>query len=693
LKHWSAWTGGAWAVLLAAPTAAQTTPAPVPAPQTDEQWVSELDPDAPMEPLPEMEVPWPDLDAPLPEPAPLPSETAESQAPDLPPAVVPPTEVLAGEPELVLPPSLLADTDEGAAIVSVGSDQLPAQVDAEGQMRYRVELGNLGEAENPELRDRFAGLSVLRVEAGEPANAAQINRRIVEDTDLVARLLRNNGFYDASLGSTVSGDGSVLSIRFDVTPGPLYRYDEVRINGLNLLPAEEATRLSAAFAITPGSPIIADTLLDAQGNLLTTMLETGYPFGEIGEELITIDHDTRLGDLDQPVVPGNRLRFGAIIADDGGLLGARHIARIARFRPGEWYRQSDVDDLRRALIATGLVSSVDLTPVQGTGDTVDLTIDIEPAPPRTLAGAIGYSSGEGFRVEASWEHRNLFPPEGALIVRGVLGTQEQLAALTYRRSNFRRRDNILTVQTLVSNIDRPAFLAQTALISARLERQSTLIFQKRWTWSVGAELVATDELDQRRIVGAGRETFFVGALPTTLGYDRSNSLLDPTSGFRLLARVSPELSIRGDASPYVRAQFDATGYFPVSDRVVLAGRVRVGTISGAALESIAPSRRFYVGPLDAFGEPDGGRSLFEVATEARIRVPWLNDAFSIVPFIDAGNVYRTQYPDFSGIRVGAGIGVRYHSSFGPIRVDVGTPINPRAGDSRVTVYVSLGQAF
>ena len=143
------------------------------------------------------------------------------------------------------------------------------------------------------------------------------------------------------------------------------------------------------------------------------MRETGYPFGDVGEELVTIDHDTRLGDLDQPVVPGARLRFGGIVVDDGGLLGARHIQRIARFRPGEWYRQSAVEDLRRALIGTGLVASADIAPVQGDGDTVDLSIGLDRAPPRTIAAAIGYSSGEGFRLEGSWEHRNMFPPEAA----------------------------------------------------------------------------------------------------------------------------------------------------------------------------------------------------------------------------------------------------------------------------------------
>ncbi|MGL4312513.1 MAG: BamA/TamA family outer membrane protein, partial [Sphingomonas sp.] len=152
---------------------------------------------------------------------------------------------------------------------------------------------------------------------------------------------------------------------------------------------------------------------------------------------------------------------------------------------------------------------------------------------------------------------------------------------------------------------------------------------------------------------------------------------------------------------------DGTLYQSVGQNVVMAGRVRIGTIAGSDVADIAPSRRYYgggggsvrgygfqrIGPLGPGGEPSGGRSLFEAAVEARVRTGLLGGNLSVVPFLDVGNVYLTEYPDFSGLRFGTGIGIRYHSSFGPLRVDVGTPLNPRAGDSRIGVYVSLGQAF
>ena len=67
--------------------------------------------------------------------------------------------------------------------------------------------------------------------------------------------------------------------------------------------------------------------------------------------------------------------------------------------------------------------------------------------------------------------------------------------------------------------------------------------------------------------------------------------------------------------------------------------------------------------------------------------------FGVVPFLDGGNLYSGSMPKFTHFHYGTGLGVRYYTSFGPIRVDVGTPINREPGDSRVAVYVSLGQAF
>jgi translocation and assembly module TamA len=290
----------------------------------------------------------------------------------------------------------------------------------------------------------------------------------------------------------------------------------------------------------------------------------------------------------------------------------------------------------------------------------------------------------------------------------VAGTQEQLAAVQFRRSNFRQRDQVLNLQALASHTNRNAYEARTIQVGGNIERQSNIIWHKKWTWSLGADFIATDERGVFDLLGMkATRTFLITALPATLAYDGSDDLLDPTRGFRLGGRISPEISAHGGSFAYARTQIDASAYRPVSSTVVAAGRIRLGTIIGASSLSIAPSRRLYaggggsvrgygyqqLGPHDIDGDPIGGRGLAEFALEARVRLKAFGGNFGVVPFFDGGTLTTKSWPSTSGWQFGAGIGVRYYSSFGPIRIDVGTPLNPRPSDGRIAVVVSLGQAF
>lgn len=639
---------------------------------------------APLDAMPEIGVAWPDMNQPdAVEPIPAEAGDAPVETTEAPP------------PESVDPDA----EDEPSLPV--------ASMDEAAERRYRLTVKGEEALADALFTSRFQELSVLEQGEGKPANLAQINRRIKEDSELLDRLMRARGYYDARIRGSVApppaGDDR-LAVTFDVVPGQQYLLSAIDVHGLDQA-GERQAKLREAFPVKVGDPIDSDKIFAAQGSLAAALGENGFPFAKVEDPSIRIDHEKRDGELDMTVAPGGYRRFGNIIVSDNRPFGPRHIQRIARFDRDDTYMASDVEDLRKAIIATGLVSSVTLTPTDaGDGEHVDVAIDMSNAPPRTIAGEIGYGTGEGARVEASWQHRNFFPPEGAVTVRGVAGTQEQLASLTYRRNNFKKRDQVLTGLFSASNVDRRAYAARTITLLGSIERQTNIIFQKKWVWSVGAELVASDERDGRtKIVGGTRRTFLIGALPTSLTYDGSDNLLDPTRGFRLGGRLSPEVSLQDGAFSYVRAQVDGSIYRPMGEKVVLAGRARLGSIFGSSATRIAPSRRFYaggggsvrgygyqrIGPRDANNDPIGGKSLAEFSLEARVRF----GNFGIVPFVDAGNISTDFLPNFNKLRIGAGVGARYYSSFGPIRIDLGTPINPQQGDPRIAVYVSLGQAF
>ncbi|NIJ08034.1 translocation and assembly module TamA [Sphingomonas vulcanisoli] len=640
--------------LMMTPAFGQVSPsAPAPSPAAAPVAGPTLDPASPMAPLPDLGVAWPDLNA-------------------------------------------AASSDEKPSAA--------ATADSDAPHRYRIDLK--GADAVPGFTTRFNQLSALHAGENKPANSAQINLRAKEDEDLARQILRSIGRYDGSVESRISADpDQTATVHLTVDPGPAYTFAAITFPGIEAA-GPRAPALRDQFAVKQGDTVDADKVNAATIAFRAALTQQGYPFATVADPQVTADHITHQATLAMAVTLGSAAKFGQLRpVGPRQLFTAHHLNEIARFHPGQPYNSAKLDDFRRALIATGLVSVATIKPV-ATADpaVVDIEVHLERAPPRTIAGSLGYGTGEGATASVSWQHRNLLPPEGAVTVAGVAGTQEQSLSALLRRGNFRGRDHVLTAQIAAAHTNYQAYDARTFTITTAIERQSNIIFHKKWTWSIGTEFVATDERDTIIATGAPRRrTYLVAALPLSLGYDTSDDLLNPTRGYRLLAHVSPEMSFLHGKIPYVKLQLDASAYQPVSSRISIGGRVRLGAIEGIARDDIAPSRRFYaggggsvrgygyqkIGPLDVNGDPVGGRGLAEAAIEARIRFGNLG----VVPFLDAGNLYEQPIPKFTHLRYGTGLGFRYYSSFGPIRVDLGTPIDRRPGESRIAVYVSLGQAF
>jgi translocation and assembly module TamA len=579
---------------------------------------------------------------------------------------------------------------------------------------------------------RFRELSALRQLDGKTDTILQVSARARADEELLADMLRTYGYYSGEVVRQLSGGRRARanrdeadagaeaavepSVRFDLLPGTRYRFGTIDLGALALLPAPDGERLREVFATASGDPLYADRIVERELELRVALGESGYPFAEVADPELLIDHARAEGDLTLAVQPGGKYVFGGVISSDPEFLSSRHLARMARFDEGDLFQQSLQTDLRRAVIATGLVSSVTITPREArapVGDEpgeVALDVALERAPLRTIAAAIGYGTEDGIKVEGRWEHRNLFPPEGTLRLRGILGTREALASIGVRRNNFRGRDQVLNVDLYASDITTEAVDSRGFGLRGTFEKVSNLLFQKPLSWQLGGELVYTDERN-RTLRGFGidlpRRKFLIGGLFGSVTLDESDDLLDPTKGYRATLFLAPEASrSEGSESYYLRTQADASTYKSVGP-AVLAGRVRAATIVGAPLDAIAPSRRLYaggggsvrgygfqgVGPRNDRGEATGGASLVEFSLEARIKTPLMGGAIELVPFFDAGTVGQDSTPDFDFVRYGAGIGLRYKTSFGPIRIDVATPLNPSQFDSSVVVYVGLGQAF
>ncbi len=586
--------------------------------------------------------------------------------------------------------------------------------DEDARVTYVVRLNGLDQADkqtNVSLKSQFKGLSALENGNGKAANIAMASARLREDSELIKTILASEGWYDPQVRSRVDRSdgpsGLPLNAVIDVQPGKRYTFSQIKVVSDPTVPPD---LIANNLALKVGEPIVAERVQGAEAQVAIALPENGYPFAKVGERDILLDQDVGQGDYTLPVTVGPRARFGGFATEGELAFDVRHVATLARFKRGELYDSRKVDDLRKALVATGLFSTVSAEP-QRSGEPapdsteyVTMLVKQDAGPPRTIAGSAGYAAGEGATIQGTWTHRNLFPPEGALIVHGIAGTQQQGAGVTFRRANAGQRDR--TFETVLEGLHSKydAYDAFTGRLAARVSYDSTQIWQKRLTYAYGVELLGTAERDYDFAAGERRRrTFYIGALNGQLGLDTSDDLLNPTKGFRLITLIQPEGSLQGKFTPYLRARIDGSAYYPFGDSFVLAGRVRFGTIQGASRSDIAPSRRLYsggggsvrgfgyqrLGPLDPNGDPIGGRSLNEGAIEGRYRF----GNYGVVAFLDAGQSYESTMPKFSDLRYGVGIGGRFYTNFGPLRVDVATPLGRRAGESRLNIYVSIGQAF
>ncbi len=625
-------------------------------------------------------------------------------------AAAQPVQGLPGDPEMLRPLPPLAEFKIAPVEFTQQAEDTAA---VEVAYRLRVDGLEVTKEQSPiDLAAAFRGLSALSKGKGRAANVAQLNGRIGEDTLLLKKLLAGQGWFDPQvrgrIDRTTVDAGQPLAVVFAVVPGKQFALSDITISADPTVPPD---LIRSNLALNVGEPVIAERVIGAEANVALALPQNGYPFAEIGQRDVLLDPDTGQAGYSLPVTVGPRGHYGEIVTEGTPAFGADHIAVLTRFKRGELYDSRKVDDLRQALIATGLFSAVAVEPrrsdapvsADGTQD-VTLVVKQQAGPPRVLAAAAGYNTGEGFRAEASWTHRNLFPPEGALIGSAVLGTQEQGASVTFRRSNAGQRDRTVEAVAELKHSQYDAFTAYTGRLAGRISRDSTPLWQKRLTYAYGVQIIGTNE----SVFDAGlamrvRRTYAIAGLTGQLGLDTTDNLLDPHKGFRLGLLAEPEVSLQGAVSPYARLRLDGSIYRQVGSSLILAARARVASIQGVTLDRLAPSRRLYaggggsvrgfayqdLGPRDLNNDPIGGRSLNEAAFEARYRF----GDYGVAAFVDVGQSYAASTPKFSDLRAGVGLGLRVYTNFGPMRIDLATPIARRPGESRINVYVSIGQAF
>jgi translocation and assembly module TamA len=536
--------------------------------------------------------------------------------------------------------------------------------------------------------------------AGEPDAPWRARARAREAGDILERYLNSQGYYGAVIDPRVDENGQAV-VR--VRPGRRFAFDTIAIDWVGAdAPGAPGDEAQAALGISKGDPVVSANVIAARGRVVTLLHENGYLEAREGEHDIIVDHSTHSADAAFRFHPGPFIRLGAP-QFAGGLADLRpgFIERLAPYQIGDPASRSALNEYSRRLqvLQSVSVSDVRLAPDDENGlRPVDVRAD--PAPRHRIEGAVRWSTSEGAGAEAGWTRRNMFRGDETLLISGqaaelVQGFITRLTVPHWRRYG---QDLTLSAELLAERTD--AFDQDVFRVSASVARQMT----DRLSVTAGTRLQTARVTD---VLGTRSATTL--SLPSGVIWDGRDSLLDPQRGLYLNATAAPGWSFGSQETRYVRLESGVRAYYPLSDRLVLAARVRGGAILGTSPDALPADERFYAGgggsvrgyafqslspqrfnPTTGLNEVFGGRSLAEFSAEARWR---RSERLGFTAFVDGGAAGNELTPNLGDIRYGAGLGVRYYPGFGPLRFDIATPLDRRSGEAPVQIYISIGQAF
>lgn len=451
-------------------------------------------------------------------------------------------------------------------------------------------------------------------------------------------------------------------------------------------------------------------MIAAEGRVVAAVQKRGYADAAADPREVVVDH------ADASVSPNYRLRSGALVRLNGvevvsdGRTRPAWVQGLAPWKSGDVYDPDDVAELERRLLDASVFDSVTvaLAPLEKlTPDGLrPVIVSLAERKKRTIELGASYATTEGTGLDARWTRYNALGRADTLSVFGRLSDLDSRLGVEVSLPHWRRPDQTLKGSTQGYDVRTNAY--DETGVGVRLDVQRRFTKTSYVTVGASADYSKTEEIRVRTLQPLGRDLVTIGLLGDA-ALDRSDDPLDPKRGWRLNVRGEPTVIFGRQANvPYLKVTAQGTYYQPVTrqGRTILAGRLRLGSILNGGIPSIPAPRRFYaggggsvrgfgyqaVGPrLDDIDDtPLGGLSLMEASAEVRHAVvgPW-----GFAAFVDAGAIGTNRFPTVRDLSIGAGVGLRYNLGFGPIRIDVATPVNNRKGRAPFQLYVSIGQSF
>jgi len=593
---------------------------------------------------------------------------------------------------------------------------MTSPVNAADTQSYAVEIAGTGIAQVDATINASSQLVTLRKAGPLPPFALATRAR--EDISRLQTVLDSFGYYNNQVTVTIDGlspDDPQLPARMDavptnravtvkvtLTPGPLYRIGKVTLDGA--VPERDRS----ALTLKSGDPAIAAAVLDGRERLISALQEDGYALAAVDEPSATADDKAHTVDVTYRVRTGARAQIGEIRFKGLKDVNESFARRALQVHTGDRYQTSRIESARQTLAGLGVFSGVSVHAEEqlAPDGSIPLLFDVQERPHHAVTLAGTYSTDLGITLSTTWSHRNLFgnaeqlnlTAAGTGLGSASTGLGYNLLA-QYIQPYFLVENQVLEfdVSGIKQQLDAYDQTAET--IAAFVRRRFSLL------WSGSAGLSLTHE----QIVQEGTNALYqLVSIPVTVSYDSSgitDGLRDPVAGLRAALAITPTHAFGGGDSTFLLTQITASTYFDLAGdgRSVVALRGLAATILGASNLDLPPDQRLYaggsatvrgyayqsLGPQFPNHKPVGAKSVDAATVEFRQRI---GDDWGAAAFLDIGQA-GTGTPFTGKLYAGAGVGARYYTAVGAVRVDVATPLVKLPGGDAFQLYIGLGQAF
>lgn len=577
---------------------------------------------------------------------------------------------------------------------------------------YAADVRITGVDEDSELYDTLSGGSLLIEQTGadRDPNTQELVAAAQADYGRLLAVLYDNGYFgpvirisldgtDASDISPVQPPAQVNQAVIAIDTGPLFRF-----GGTRIAPVAPGTELPDEFAT--GETASLSVLKSTVSAGIDGWRDQGFAKADLADQDLTARHEDRTIAADLRLAPGPKLRFGPLAVSGNEDVRTQRILDIAGLPEGEVYSPAELRLAQERLRRTGAFNAVSLQEAEmiGPNDTLPITALVTEAPKRRLGFGAELSSLEGLTVSTYWMHRNLLGGAENLRLEaevggigGNSGGEDYRLSAAFKRPATFNEDTNFYATAIAEQEDEVNFFSR----SVSLETGIIRIASEERTYRLGFGLTRAETRDA---FGTNRYTLFT--VPTGLEFDYRDNSLDAKEGYYVDLEVMPFLAISG-ADNGLRTLADARYYktFGTARPVTFALRGQLGSVYGPDLDVAPADYLFYSGgggtvrgqPYQALGvdlpsgETVGGRSFVGLSAEARVGV---TEKIGIVGFADAGYIGAEEFYDGSGDwHSGAGLGLRYATGIGPIRLDVAVPTSGPDTNEDFQVYIGIGQSF